>query len=108
MNFFKNIINQNNFFGIIVISIFSLAVNQYYANQGVFPHDSFSHFETGSMILKGYHPFKDYWVVSGPFIDYSQAFLFLLFGVNWKTYVFHASLINIVISIFTFLTFRNL
>ena len=107
LNIFKKI-NNSNFFGIVIISIFSLAVNQYYGNFGVFPHDSFSHFETGSMILNGFHPFKDFWVVSGPFIDYLQALIFYLFGISWKTYVLHASFINIVITIFTFIILRNL
>ena len=52
MNFLKKQIKQNDFFGIIIISIFSVAANQYYGNIGVFPHDSFSHFETGKMILQ--------------------------------------------------------
>ena len=108
MNFLKKKIKDNNLFGIIILSIFSLGVNQYYGNLGVFPHDSFSHFETGNMILNGYHPFNDFWIVSGPFIDYFQALLFFLFGISWKTYVFHASLINIIISLSTFLVLRNL
>ena len=100
--------NKKNLFGLIVVSIFSIGVNQYYGNLGVFPHDSFSHFDTGNMILNGFHPFKDFWIVSGPFIDYSQALLFLLFGTNWKIYIFHGSLINLIITVCTFLTFRNL
>ena len=107
LNFFKKKINQNNLFCIIILSIFSIGTNQYYASFGVFPHDSFSHFETGNMILNGYHPFKDFWIVSGPFIDYFQSFLFFIFGTNWKTYVFHASLINLLITLFTFFTLRK-
>ena len=106
-NLLKKIINHNNFFGIIIISIFSLAVNQYYGNLGVFPHDSFSHFETGAMIIDGFHPFKDYWVVSGPAIDYFQALIYFIFGISWKSYVLHASIINIFISVFTFIVLRS-
>jgi len=108
LNFLKKKINQKTFYGLIVASIFSVGVNQYYANLGVFPHDSFSHFDTGYMILNGFHPFKDFWIVSGPFIDYFQALLFFLFGTSWKTYVFHASLMNLIITACTFLTFRSL
>ena len=62
---------------IFVLFLISLGVNQYYGNRGVFPVDSFSHFDTGFRILLGEHPFKDYWIVSGPFVDYLQAvFLF--------------------------------
>ena len=34
-------------------------------NRGVYPIDSFSHFDSGFRILNGEHPFKDYWIVSG-------------------------------------------
>ena len=106
MNILKKI-NQNDFFGIITISLFSLGVNQFYGNFGVFPHDSFSHFGTAHMIMNGFHPFKDFWIVSGPFIDYFQAFLFKLFGTSWTVYVFHASLTNLLISVSTFILLRN-
>ena len=108
MNILQKKINQNDFFGIIIISIFSLAVNQYYGNLGIFPHDSFSHFGTGHMIINGSHPFTDFWIVSGPFIDYFQAFLFKIFGSSWKIYVFHASIINLLVTTFTFILLRNL
>ena len=76
MNFLKIKINQKSFFGAIIVAIFSIGANQYYGNLGIFPHDSFSHFDTGNMILNGFHPFKDFWIVSGPFVDYFQALLF--------------------------------
>ena len=41
---------------------FSLFINQYFGNKGVFPVDSFSHFDTGFRILLGEYPFKNYWV----------------------------------------------
>ena len=74
----KNIILFNNKFFIFVgLFLFSLLINQYYGNIGVFPVDSFSHFDTGYRILLNEHPFKDYWIVSGPFVDYFQALFFL-------------------------------
>ena len=54
---------------ILILFLFSLLINQYYGNKGIFPVDSFSHFDTGYRILLGAHPFKDYWIVSGPLID---------------------------------------
>ena len=93
---------------ILILFLFSLLINQYYGNKGVFPVDSFSHFDTGFRILLGEHPFKDYWTVSGPLIDYLQAIFFYLFGVSWQTYVLHASLINSLVSIATFLILINL
>ena len=64
---------------ILILFLFSLLINQYYGNKGVFPVDSFSHFDTGFRILLGEHPFKDYWTVSGPLIDYLQAIFFFFF-----------------------------
>ena len=65
---------------ILALILFSLFINQYYGNRGVFPIDSFSHFDTGFRILLGEFPFKDFWVISGPFVDYLQAFFFYFFG----------------------------
>jgi len=92
---------------ITVLILFSLLINQYYGNKGIFPVDSFAHFDAGFRILLGEYPFKDYWIVSGPFVDYVQAIFFYLFGVNWQSYVLHASLINVVLSVATFIVFRN-
>ena len=61
---------------VIILILFSLLINQYYGNRGIFPVDSFSQFDTGFRILLGEYPFKNYWVVSGPFIDYIQAIFF--------------------------------
>ena len=102
----KILFNKENLF-IILLLLFSLSINQYYGNRGVFPTDSFSHFDTGYRILLGEHPFKDYWVVSGPFVDYLQALFFYVLGVSWQTYVFHASTINAILTISTFFILKN-
>ena len=70
--------NTKNFF-IAFLFLFSLLINQYYGNRGIFPADSFAHFDTGFRILLGEYPFKDYWVVSGPLVDYLQAIFFYFF-----------------------------
>ena len=98
--------NKENLF-IVFLFFFSLLINQYYGNKGIFPVDSFSHFDTGFRILLGEYPFKDYWVISGPFVDYLQAIFFYLFGINWQSYVLHASFLNVVLSIATFIVLRN-
>ena len=95
-------LSKKNIFVIILI-LFSLLVNQYYGNKGIFPVDSFAHFDTGFRILLGEHPFKNYWIISGPIIDYFQAILFYLFGTNWQIYILHASIINSIVSVATFL-----
>ena len=62
---------------IFFLFLFSLLINQYYGNKGIFPLDSFAYFDTGFRILLGEYPFKDYWIIHGPFIDYFQSFFFL-------------------------------
>ena len=98
--------NKKNFL-IIFLFFFALLINQYYGNRGIFPADSFAHFDTGFRILLGEYPFRDYWIVSGPIVDYFQAIFFYLFGANWQIYVFHASLFNGFLSLATFIVLRN-
>ena len=74
----------------------------------MFPIDSFLIFDSAYNIISGNHPFKDYWLITGPFLDYIQAFLFLILGVNWTSYVLHASIINVLITIFSFYFFLNI
>ena len=93
--------NRKNFF-IIFIFLFSIIINQYYGYRGVFPIDSFIIFEGGFNIISGNHPFKDYWSITGPFLDYIQSIFFLIFGINWFSYVFHASFINMILALFSF------
>ena len=103
----KIILFNNKFFLFLGLFIFSFLINQYYGNIGVFPVDSFSHFDTGYRILLNEHPVKDYWIVSGPFLDYFQALFFYLFGVNWQIYILHASIINAILSVITYVVLRN-
>ena len=102
-----NILFSKESFFIIFLFLFSLLINQYYGNKGIFPVDSFSHFDTGFRILLNEHPFKDFWIISGPFVDYIQALFFFIFGVNWQAYIFHASIINAIVTISTFIVLRN-
>jgi hypothetical protein len=91
----------------IFIFFFALLFNQYFGNQGIFPIDSFSHFDTGFRVLNGEHPFKDYWIVSGPIIDYLQGLIFLFFDVSWQTYLLNASLLNAFLSVATYKLLNN-
>ena len=54
---------------ITLLFLFSLLINQYYGNRGLFPPDSLAHFDTGFRILLGESPFKDYWLVSGALVS---------------------------------------
>ena len=92
---------------IIILIFFSIGINQYFGNKGVFPVDSFAFFDTGFRVLNNQLPFRDYWVVSGPFIDYFQSVLFFIFGINWQSYVFHASIFNALISVATFIFLKE-
>ena len=93
---------------ITILILFSILVNQYYGNRGVFPIDSFLNFDAGFNIVAGNHPFKDYWLITGPFVDYIQSFFFLIFGINWTSYVLHASILNMVLVLFSFYFFLNI
>ena len=105
----KNIflINFNEKILVLFLILFSLFFNQYYGNRGVFPIDSFLHFDVSYRILNGENPFSDFWTVSGPAIDYMQAVFFYIFGANWNSYVLHASLVNVLITITTFVVLKN-
>ena len=92
---------------VLLLVLFSLFINQHYGNKGIYPIDSFAHFDTGFRILIGEYPFKDYWIISGPFVDYVQAIFFYIFGVNWQSYVLHASIINILVAVTTFFVLKN-
>ncbi len=93
---------------VLAIFIFSVLINYYSAYRGIFPMDSFSHYDIGFRILLGDHPFKDYWVVSGPFIDYLQSLFFYILGTNWISYVLHASILNGIVSVTTFFLFKKI
>ena len=105
MNFISK---RKSYFFIFFIFIFSVLINQYYGYIGVQPIDSFFSFNSGYDIYIGKFPFKDYWTITGPFIDFIQSFFFWLFGVSWFSYVLHASIFNFIFAISTFFTFYKL
>ena len=91
----------------IYLFVISILINQFYANKGVFPMDSFIHFDPAYRILNGEFPLRDFWVAHGIFVDYLQSLFFLFLGVSWKSYVFHASLFNGFLTVVTYFIFRN-
>jgi len=88
--------NKKIYFLIIIIN--SILFTIYYGYRGVFPIDSFLIFDAGYKVLNNIHPFKDYWTITGPLLDYFQSALFFLFKVNWFSYVLHAALINCLLA----------
>ena len=61
---------------ILLLSIFSLLITFYYGYIGILPIDSFLIYDAGYKVLNGFHPFKDYWSITGPILDYIQFFFF--------------------------------
>ena len=92
----------------LVLGVFSFYVNYFFSNKGLFPIDTFSFFDTGYLITQGYHPIRDFWVISGIFIDYIQALFFIIFGFNWNAYIFHSSFFNMILSLFFYFFLNNL
>ena len=96
------ILSHRNKIFILLLLLFSFIINYHYASLGIFPMDGFFHFDSAYRILNDQHPFRDFWVVSGPVVDYLQSIFFLLFGVSWKSYILHSSLFNSFLTISTF------
>lgn len=88
--------------------LFGILICHYSGNRGVFPIDSFSHYDAGYRILNGEHPFRDYWIVSGFFVDYVQSIIFFFFGTNWQVYLLNASILNGLISLLIYNLFNKL
>ena len=103
MYFKKKITSWGSYF---FLGIFSFFINYWTGSRGVFSIDTFVHFDSAVRILKHELPIRDFWIVHGLFVDYIQAFLFKIFGVNWKAYIIHGSIFNLVITIFSFKIFR--
>ena len=108
LSFYKSISDKRKkTIYITILLFFSILINQYYGFQGINPIDSFFSFNAGYDVLNGYFPFKDYWTITGPFIDFTVALFFKIFGVSWFSYVLYASIFNFIISIATFYTLEK-
>ena len=59
----------------IFLVFFSFFINYWTGSRGVFPVDSFLHFDSAARILNNELPIRDYWIMSGLFVDYLQSFL---------------------------------
>ena len=109
LSFYKSISDKRKkTIYVTILLFFSISINQYYGYQGINPIDSFFSFNAGYDVLNGYFPFKDYWTVSGPFIDLLQSIIFKIFGANWQAYVLHGSIINALFSTLSLIVFINL
>ena len=90
---------------ISAIILAAFFVNYHYGHQGLMPLDDLQNFNSGFRVLNGDFPFRDYYSITGPILDIWQSNLYDLFGVSWKSFILHASILNCVyaISIFIFL-----
>ena len=68
-----------NYILVLILVFFSFAVNWNYAKYGIFPIDTFLHYDSGYRILKNEIPIRDFWIVSGFMVDFIQALFFKLF-----------------------------
>jgi len=97
-----------NFYICTILILISFFINFYVASNGVYPVDTFIHYDNGYRILLGELPVRDYWIVHGFVIDYIQALFFKIFGNNWYAYVIHSSLFNVIITLTSYSVFRLL
>jgi len=75
---------------------------------GINAMDNFALYNGGYRVLNDFVPFNDYWLVTGPLLDYLNSFFFYIFGVNWKSFVYHSSIFNLIISVSTYLLLISL
>ena len=101
-------INHVEIIFLIGISFIAFFINFYTASRGVFPVDTFLHYDNGFRIILGENPIKDYWIVHGFLIDYLQAIFFKIFGNSWTSYIIHSSIFNLSICLFSYYILRIL
>ena len=104
----KSILNYKNLLPIVLLGIFSFSINYHYGFVGMMPMDNTVLYNGGYRVLKGYVPFSDYWLVTGPLLDYINAFFFKILGVSWKTFIIHSSIINLFFSLASYYLFTQL
>ncbi len=91
----------------IILGVFAFFINYWTASRGVFPIDTFLHFDSAVRISNEELPIRDFWIVHGLFVDYMQLLFFKIFGVNWKAYVIHGSTFNSIIALFSYKIFKE-
>lgn len=70
---------KKKYISLFSLVFFSFFLNFFLASRGVFPIDTFIHYDSGYRILLGELPVRDFWIVHGFVIDFIQAFFFLYF-----------------------------
>ena len=104
----SNNFNSEKLIYFLLLILSSFFFTFYYGFIGIFPLDSFLIYDAGYKIINGNHPFKDYWSITGPILDYIQFIFFKIFGVNWASYVLHATVINSLVTLTFFYFFLKI
>ena len=101
----KLILTLNNKIIIFILAVLAFFINYHYGFIGMMPMDNTVLFNGGYRGLSGYIPFNDYWLVTGPLLDYLNAFFFKLFGISWSTFIIHSSIFNLVLAVVSYYFF---
>ncbi len=96
------------FLSILLLGTFSFLINYHYGFIGLMPMDNTVLFNGGYRVLNGYIPFTDYWLVTGPLLDYLNALFFWILGVSWNSFIIHSSLFNLLFGIASYTLFLQL
>jgi len=104
----KLILNLNNKILVFFLAILAFFINYYYGFIGIMPMDNTVLFNGGYRVLNGYSPFNDYWLVTGPLLDYLNAFFFKLFGISWSTFIIHSSTFNLILAVASYYFFKKM
>jgi hypothetical protein len=91
-----------------LLLFFSFIVNYYYGHQGLMPLDDLQNFNSGFRVKLGDFPFIDYFSITGPILDIWQSNIYKVFGVNWQSFVIHASIMNCLYSLSIFIFLKKL
>ena len=97
-----------DYLSLFIIFLITFSINSYYGNQGLMPLDDLQNFNSGFRVLSGDFPFRDYYSITGPILDIWQSNLYSLFGISWKSFILHASILNGLYAISLFLFLKNL
>tara|TARA_X000000950_G_scaffold13194_1_gene14223 strand:+ start:5802 stop:7463 length:1662 start_codon:yes stop_codon:yes gene_type:complete len=93
---------------IILVILISFSVNFYFGHQGLMPLDDLQNFNSGLRVLNGDFPFRDYYSITGPILDIWQGNIYKIFGVNWQSFLVHASIMNCLYSLSIFFFLKSL
>jgi len=98
----------NNKLLVFILAIVAFSTNYHYGFIGLMPMDNTVLFNGGYRVLKGYVPFTDYWLVTGPLLDYLNAFFFKILGISWSTFIIHSSIINSILAVTSYYFFKKM